>query len=644
MYQEVETLDFQTTMPVTVRFWGLEVPSDWSLIARRMAPGKYPLPLAPLRKMIQIGCPDIMAADSREPKDSRRRDGDWRPWLLALQEPLETWKQDILRRAYLWARTAENIQGMATSARMEAAEAMREAELVWEERELELTADVHGNGTANPNNWAYRLIPELVCRDLATHPLALDGLVPWDISDSHLSLRLMRDNGGTCLVGYPRAHPSRQGIDDYWTYKFVPRLCTLPSHAKPILRWQIHRLRWVSRTLLRDTGTLRLPLHETTSVYVAPPARSDNVIRKSPMVQFGICRVRKDGDEFAVWDNLPDALRHGVLGDWPDAQDLVSDPVRHLTRASVEAGIVHRQNRTGIHGAGTGIAPRNRALLGHALTRAMKDLPGGWQRLESLRRVTNSQVVPVPNGRVRRCTANWPRETATLTRAWCTKPYATCWHVGTDAPQDLLVEIWYSDDGEETAVRLLDVVRRFMARAGLILQRGGENRDIFDGDGFRIVLSIQRLEELVQESVWSQAGSTKVQEVLRKDSGVGQILSCVVLPDMRDTHDYDPKADIRSGFARYGRVTQFMVPVSNGEMDSVATQQKLHHAWLALLLSGGFMPGNLDNIRVGHNSVPEGVALTALWVVSRGKFQKDFPVAVRMVPPNSCNDLWAYRG
>jgi hypothetical protein len=520
---------------------------------------------------------------------------------------------------------------------MEAAEAMREAKLVWEERELELTTDVHNNGTANPSNWAYRLIPELICRDLATHPLALDDLVPWDLPDSHLSLRLMRDNDGTCLVGQLQAHSSKGGIDDYWAYKFVPRLCTLPSLAKPILRWQIHRLRWVSRSLSRDTGTLRLPLHETTSVYVAPPARPDNVVRESPMVQFGICRVRKDGEEFAVWDNLPDALRHGVLGDWPDAQDLVSDPVRHLTRELIEAGIVHRKNRTGTHGAGTGIAPKNRALHGYALTRAMKDLPGSWQRLEPLQRVT---AVPRTKRRGQALHGELAKNNNDTNPDLLYQALRDMAARGNPLPQVLLVEVWYSDDGEETAVHFLDVIRRFMARVGLVLQDGSEYRDIFGRDGFRVVLNIRRLGELVQEPTWSQAESAKVQEMLRKDSGVGQVLSCVVLPDMRYTHDYDPKNHIRSGFARHGRVTQFVVPVSDGEMASVAAQQKLHHAWLALLLSGGFMPGNLDNIRGGRNSVPTDVALTALWVVNRGRYQSDFPVAVRIVPPASCDGLW----
>ena len=90
----------------------------------------------------------------------------------------------------------------------------------------------------------------------------------------------------------------------------------------------------------------------------------------------------------------------------------------------------------------------------------------------------------------------------------------------------------------------------------------------------------------------------------------------------------DPKTAVRWGFAKTGRITQFLTPIGDEE-ETNTVKQRIRSSILDLFRQAGFLPGSPSD-HILKWPIPEGVQLLGIWIIQHARWNKCLPVLVRI--------------
>ncbi|MFF3497313.1 pPIWI_RE module domain-containing protein [Streptomyces sp. NPDC002795] len=551
-------------------------------------------------------------------------------------------------------------------------------------RELPAWEAVHGvdllstavtmGGTAAPESRQFQLATDALARRILT-------LDPYPYEGGLLRFRALprgpRDQGAE-LMSQPLNRTIKR---KEWWFSIVLSISlhTTPFEPRPRLHLHWGVRRWATHPRA-DSGRLRLPYRQATTVYLRP---------KTPWLpgapgteRYALARLKHErtSDTFAWVENDAAGILHrlSVAGHFPGPDQLLAEPVAWMGDGpGVRAAVVH-STRMGSHEVGPGLMPHQRSQLTEWAEQA---LPEGVVRVPDLVRGRGRGIGapenrrPKPRGdaekKAEELRAALARRTALATLARMT---------GLDSGQGGLpvVEarlLWQTVELRHQAVIAFAQTLGLDGDAsdtGTTDQTFDEARPgapvvlqwrtpelvlrlrclpLVDGLGERLSLDTGvRGKGRIADAI--SARRRELRAWLSEDgsdrSRPGLALVEIAHRSTFRPSGADPKFAIRLGCADAGQLTQFVVTPSTDPQIKNADNldHRTHNAWLDGLRQLGVRV--LPQHTLGGD-LPDGLQYVALWMVKRRKdgptrLPKHMPVAVLVTPLPETKGLAIVKG
>ncbi|WP_326807184.1 DUF3962 domain-containing protein [Streptomyces sp. NBC_01775] len=528
-----------------------------------------------------------------------------------------------------------------------------------------LNTPATGGGTAAPESRQFQLATDALARRV----LALDTF-PFD--GGELNFRAVprgpRDQGAE-LMSQPLLRTIKR---KEWWFSVVLNISlhTTPFDPRPRLHLHWGVRRWATHPRA-TTKRLNLPYREATTVYLRPTIPW---LAGAPTTdRYALARLRRDrvADSFAWVENDTAGIlrRLSLAGNFPDPEQLLSEPVSWISEGSgVRAAVVH-STRMGKHEVGAGLMPNQRAQLTEWAEQA---LPDEVVRVPDLVRGRGKGIGAPENRRPKPRTeeakkAEMVRETHARRVALETQHRTVGDGRGQGAPAVVEARLlWQSPETRKEAVA------EFAKALGLDGDGGLAAAHLTDQDfdearpGAPAILEWQTPEltfrlrcipladglgdRLVPDPAVKGKGAALAAAVTTRRRALREWLHAdgadpshpaLALVEIAHRSTFrpastDPKFAIRLGCADAGLLTQFVVtPSTDKQIDNAdSLGHRAHSSWLDGLRQLGVRV--LPQHTLGDD-LPDGLQFAAVWMVKRRKdgptrLPKHLPVAVLVTP------------
>lgn len=540
-----------------------------------------------------------------------------------------------------------------------------------------LKTAVTGSGTAAPEPRQFQLATDALARRI----LALDAC-PFDGGELRFRAipRGPRDQGAE-LMSQPLCRTVKR---KEWWFSVVLNISlhTTPFDSRPRLHlhWSVRR--WATHPRAA-TKRLNLPYQVATTVYLRPTIPW--LPGAPPTERYALARLRRDraADSFVWTENDTAGILRGLslAGNFPNPEQLLSDPVSWLGEGSgVRAAVVH-STRMGTHEIGAGLMPNQRAQLTEWAEQA---LPGAVVRVPDLVRGRGKGIGAPKNRRPKPRTeeakkAEALREAHARRVALATQHRIAAGGREQDGPP--MVEtrlLWQSPEVRKEAVAEFAKTLGLDGDGGLAAAHVTDREFDEARPGAPVILEWQTPELTLRLRCMPLAdglGDRLVPDPAVK--GRGAALAAAVTTRRRALREWlladgadpsrpalalveiahrstfrpastDPKFAIRLGCADAGLLTQFVVtPSTDKQIDNAQSLgHRAHSSWLDGLRQLGVRV--LPQHTLGDD-LPDGLQYAAVWMVKRRKdgptrLPKHLPVAVLVTPLAEGEGLASVRG
>jgi hypothetical protein len=520
----------------------LRFPAEWVqpilTLQQAVDPRKRRVPIRSLNNAVRALVPDVTAVERGVA--TAQHSG---PWLYAAGRPSTEGLRPILAA---WLRAVV------------APERPTEAATLWEQ--LSTTPLSWADDAAVRGDWAssdvaadtvaataaigavpggaYSLVPELVAAELLHRADQPDGFPGFRRCPT-------ADGSGVELVSWPPLEHSGPG-GHRWPYSYMVRLTvqTVAFQPRPVLHVHVGTRRWCRRAP-SPRGRRGVTAYLLTDLPWFPELDRSRSFRRATLVRRNGQLQWRDGLR-----ELFDVLE--FARPLPDLADLTRDPLPFLTGPDEDraVAIVHGTGGGGTHRVAPGASARDRHLLIRWISDTLADVL--------------SPRAPLPRVGIER-SKRPPAE-----------PVQVRSRIGTVVDGDLTVETVWDTSGVRDAVR-----------SAVIADLGLAEFPAIDSDGQTIWRTPELTVRLVARPIGALGEALPLDAAVRgrkqrvRDAvagrraavegnlgpATGRVLSLVELrgPGAFPQAGSDPKPALRLGFARTGRLTQFLTPVDDGD-------------------------------------------------------------------------------
>ncbi|QIY94511.2 DUF3962 domain-containing protein [Streptomyces sp. S1D4-11] len=532
-------------------------------------------------------------------------------------------------------------------------------------------------GTAAPEPRQFQLATDALARRILT----LDAF-PFD--GGELRFRALprgpRDQGAE-LMSQPLCRTVKR---KEWWFSVVLNISlhTTPFDPRPRLNLHWGVRRWATHPRAA-TKRLNLPYRESTTVYLRPTIPW---LPGAPATErYALARLRRDraADTFVWAENDAAGILRGLslAGNFPDPEQLLSEPVSWIGEGSgVRAAVVH-STRMGQHEIGAYLMPNQRAQLTEWAEAA---LPEEVVRVPDLVRGRGKGIGAPENRRPKPRSeeakkAELLREAGARRIALATQRRIAAGDPGPDSPPVVEARLlWQSPEVRKEAVSQFTKALGLDGDGGIAAARLTDREFDEATPGAPVVLEWRTAEltlrlrclpladglgdRLVPDPAVKGKGAAIAAAVttrrrtlcewLRAD-GADPSRPALALVEIAHRSTFrpastDPKFAIRLGCADAGLLTQFVVtPSTDRQIDNAdSLGHRAHSSWLDGLRQLGVRV--LPQHTLGDD-LPDGLQYAAVWMVKRRKdgptrLPKHLPVAVLVTPLPEGEGLAAVRG
>ncbi len=619
----IQPLDFSlgNLQSLNRHYWELELPRKWlegfQSLATNRSGHRVSLPTKVLESACRLLEPRLMfVLVDKVPSGLSLRLGAWEPIPQAvLVNIFRMWVREGFRRYHPSSHSVEAVENQLDSGLPDWAK--RDFNFALEEPEV--------NGTANLSSTNYKLIRNLICSLVAIPQCSIE------IGDVKFNFRQVLTNDGPELVSWPPVSHSYGGVHWYWSYAAIPKVETNAFQSHPVLRFTFRIRRWVSKSLVSEKGFLSLPFDATTTAYIlVEESWLDGRSLTNPVFVPASLKLKYQETDGKMAPKVNWATPLEGIMDWlpdrlPDAELLVREPEKHLRDPKVPIAILYSNRMHERHAVKPGIVPVDR----RDLFKGLRDLLAPYG-LTPEKKLSREKPMAMPKMPLRAGYKHWCADKALKS-------------LRNLSGQILQVEIWSEEENSEIQRLLMEGLGEIADSIKLEpVSPQGTGKEVYSGFGFSLELIPKQIGILGSKLANNERSTRNRKTAYRKltrdralkiseqlDTGQGRVLSLIELRDKDAFKIFeDPKTAIRWGFAKTGRITQFLTPIREEEKKNTV-KQRVRSSILDLFRQSGFLPG-APNDHISKWSFPHDVQLLGLWVVQHDKWNKCLPVLVRI--------------
>jgi hypothetical protein len=397
-YKKIETAAFVPapgTGPFLQAYNTLRFPPQWrEAILRFEREGKnnpdriQNVPIRSLNAAIRALAPDLVSVSTRAAER-------WEaPWLYTTSE----YPTSVLQSLILsWLRYRQPSPD-AFRALTDTHRALDLPALAWDLECVDLLRqDRTAGGTAKPDDYVYRLLPDVLAAKIEAQP-------PYEYFDREVRFyRVGADYlGGAELISWPPTPHQPKGKDDEdyghpWLYSGVIRVSVQTEPFSPVPRVHLSTgiRRWVHGRVSPASGNSASTYLRTEGQWISGGTTTSRFAVAPLRARWG--RGKKKDEVTATWalGGPADILSRLSIGqDFPKPEDLARDAEGWIRgRGGVEAAVAYHTPMFGSHGAGAGMMPSERRRL---VQWAGKALLPHFEPLGGLRRSRHSVMEALP--------------------------------------------------------------------------------------------------------------------------------------------------------------------------------------------------------------------------------------------------------
>ena len=581
-YLQLNAFDLgENTIP-QIPLYQMEFPHEWTVLLKGIMDGYHsPMKLTDLRAKLQMLFPQILGG-----YDNMLTEGQAYPWLIATEPIQEVWLERLTRN---WLKN-ELLKKQKYESK--AAE-ISPANLNWERYNLPIQWD---------NCVRYQVIPGLF-----THAFCQE-------------IRYLNLPGGVDIplkfaqVFYGKKHEcmSVPFLDNQPQFSYIihfdvtnrggeadrlllnVRIGMRRFHTAPILANEN------SYELLNKKGTLLLGMSN-------PFVLTDPSLTVLSTLKF---RRAKDSSALAQWVSAEEDLFFDILKENLSIDQFLASPLSYWSESGkVKGYLVHSsqvyQNEPDVK-TGLGLPERTALLDLVSRTFNLK------ARLDFLEKVSCG-------GRLK--------------------------HLPIKAPERTFInlELWMSPDMYKECVELLAQIHFDNSNGGRLLWPTDKPDEFILNANPEVVVALQHRDDafLTQELDPEGLREQRVSEIKKRVTVAERDKLTLALIEIGEKKSYkklDPKAAVRSGLAKTGRMTQFMYKLNhelNGRRRSKEDEEKsimktnlgiVTNAFLDLLADAGFVRANIPLIAEGEHIVVTGIIKRKVRLNSRRTNTEYLPV------------------
>ena len=602
MYKQIRPLvykfsdDFQST---PVDYYMLAFPEAWKLSLKQVYAKsidrpveKTNLPNKSLNGVIRSLVPDIISID--------RYLGGWngRPWLRSSSKSASSEALRII--LYNWAQEALNkVDPVALKPILQQLKADM---LHWKKSQIDL-ADwaTHPNGTANKTDEAqFTVLPDYIAMILASSQNS------YELKEQTFQLYrvpISPGNSGAELISWP-PQQALIGKDDkqkshYFSILVTITVQTVPFDPQPYIHIDLGVRRWVSQpdSYLRGGST---------SVYIKSSVPWIEGIHQLPSFQVASTRwIRNEYDDFeAVWWNyLIDILNHlNPSQTFPTPEQLLKDPTKFISsNAPLNAAIVYRNGIKPTHGVKAGLMPGDRKPLVDQFTAVMMpkfELVDAYDRADK-RRFSIQNIFTDKREQARK---------QHLEEILLEKRHEA---IHSTVGNKIAVEIHYQrEETKKEFVKQIEELLGVVVGDKLPVEvTPAELTIIIDAIQVGAIGDKLKIDEKKSSHVDRRytAIDERAELIARDVTKAGAPTICFFEIGDRDnfTLENDPKMAIRRGFARTGRLTQFI----NRDSDASLSQR------VRRCLLDGLRQLGINQLAFNQDVLPMKANYVGLWLI-----------------------------
>ena len=468
-------------------------------------------------------------------------------------------------------------------------EQIRWDDMKWSEQKLSFNYGLTENGTPNLDSELYNALPALICDELAGKSIEVAG--------RPLKFRRAFVQRESSLISWP---PEDAG----WSYLVHPAILTMPGCPDIFLSLRSSIRRWENTPLKEASEYNRLSAREDTLAYIelqdtwiaGARNRNEHSLIGVPM---RLRPVQSNGEQkwMPTWSNNVGPILQSL---WPDpflpsSVELTNEPERYLNRKRGRIGItVPTSDRK--HKVSTGVSLADRRDIFNGMAEHLQTW--GFTAVESPSRVTLSARRKSPLRALKYSEIPGIDIIRSIQKSLRKDSLSFEIHFQTEATRSALrAEIWKrllqgSDepipDTDKAAIADVDVeiTRNRLGALGSALS--GSDRRGTD----------KRIDEIAGELGHSEVPVACLVELQDADY-------------FRGTQGADPKNAIRLGLAATGRISQFIVPPSEGdEVDENSVSSSVAD----LLRQLGNLPGAPFDEMPTTANLPADLQAVGVWV------------------------------
>lgn len=555
MYKQIRPVAYKfgsEFQSIPIEYYTLAFPETWKLSLNEVHAksidrpvDKTSLPNRSLNGAIRSLVPDIISIDQYL--------GGWkgRPWLRSSSKYASP---DALRIIlYNWAKI--RMGRIDSSILYPVLQQLKPEMLQWKQSKLDIANwETYPNGTTKMTDEAqFTVLPDYIGTQLAAPN------IQYELKDQTFQLYrvpISPGNSGAELISWP-PQQAVIGTGDgqkshYFSILVTITVQTVPFDPQPHIHIDLGVRRWISQPdSLLGAGN--------TSVYVKSSVPWIEGIHQLPSFQVASTRwiKNKNGDFELIWRNyLVDILNQLNPGHkFPTPDELLKDPTKFLSpQSSVNAAVVYRNGITPAHGVKAGLMPGDRKPLVDQFTAVLApsfELVDTYERADS-RRFSIQNIFTEDREKAK----EQQLEEALLEK----RHEAICGAVG----KKLSIEIHYQREetkdefiaqlNELLGVTIEDKFPVEVTPAALTItidaRQVGAIGDKLNIDGKKSSLVDRRYTAIDERAALIASDFPK--------SSIPTICFFEIGDRDNFTRENDPKMAIRRGFARTGRLTQFI--------------------------------------------------------------------------------------
>jgi len=604
MYKKIRPIAFQFLDDIgdlTVEYYALKFPELWKYNLKKVYADsknrhvdKTSLPHKDLNKAIRALVPDVV---------SIHRNLGWRdsPWVRSSSAAASSQAMRIILQQ--WAR--KSLKSVKSETLRPVLAQLTPDMLQWQKESVSLTDwTINLNGTAQKTDESqFTILPDYIASILAQPDVIF---VLKEQSFGFLRIPIAPGDSGAELMSWPpqEALFGKGSKAKFHYYSILVRITvqTVPFDPKPYIYIDLGVRRWVSVENTKIPGG-------NTSVYVKSSVPWIEGINQLPSFQVASIRWVNTGkqDPELVWGNyLVDILNQlNPKLTFPTPIQLVANPTDYLARdAELNAGIVYRNGIKPNHMVGAGLMPGDRKPLIEQIARR---LASQFQLVDTYKRTDKS---PRPKNRFtedRETAREKMREENLLEERH--EVIQEC--VG----NKVSFEIYYQKD--ETKAEFIKQLEEML---GITILNTLPVE--LQPSGVTILVDAKPIGKLADKLVIDKDVSNKTDRIYRSiDQRAKQIESTLEVADIPTIcfveiaekkafdNEEDPKKAIRHGFAKTGRLTQFI----NRDSESSLKDR------VKKCLLDGFRQLGVNQLAFNQGILPVEANYVGLWLIYLSK-------------------------